>query len=165
MFTFILEECSELNKTLRRPNWGCWSAPWTFSGFSYGSLCFCYYSCTYVSPRKFDITIAARNTKSTSSPITNVKFANIKRWTNTTWVTTQRDNMLETARTVLCATCVTQGSQILTCWRNTCSSMSKVFAKSVKSSSTWRKIQNDTEKSTKFKGAKTVAYILTPKKT
>ena len=78
MFTFILEECSELNKTLRRPNWGCWSAPWTFSGFSYGSLCFCYYSCTYVSPRKFDITIAARNTKSTSSPITKVKFANIK---------------------------------------------------------------------------------------
>ena len=165
MFTFILEECSELNKTIRRPNWGCWSAPWTFSGFSYGSLCFCYYSCTYVSPPKFDITIAARNTKSTSSPITNMKFANIKRWTNTTWVTTQRDNMLETARTVLCATCVTQGSQILTCWRNACSSMSKVFAKSVKSSSTWRKIQNDTEKSTKFKGAKTVAYILTPKKT
>ena len=80
MFTFILEECSKLNinKTIRRPNWGCWSAPWTFSGFSYGSLCFCYYSCTYVSPRKFDITIAARNTKSTSSPITNVKFANIK---------------------------------------------------------------------------------------
>ena len=51
-------------------------------------------------------TIAARNTQSTSSPITNVKFANIKRWTNTTWVTTQRDNMLETTRTVLCATCV-----------------------------------------------------------
>ena len=44
-----------LNKTIRRPNWGCWSAPWTLAGFSCGSLCFCYYWCTYVSPRKFDI--------------------------------------------------------------------------------------------------------------
>ena len=85
-------------------------------------------------------TIAARNTQSTSSPITNVKFANIRRWTNTTWVNTQRDNMLETAWTVLCATCVMQGSQILTCWRNTCNSMSRVFAKSVTSSSTRQKI-------------------------
>ena len=32
-----------LNKTRRRPNWGCWSAPWTLAGFSCGSLCFCYY--------------------------------------------------------------------------------------------------------------------------
>ena len=43
----------------------------------------CSYSCTYASPRKFDITTAARNTKSTSSLITNVKFANLKQWTNT----------------------------------------------------------------------------------